>query len=167
MHTLHVQVLPDEDEQSAAVADKETEAKAKDHVALPVRVRHHGLHQGIVSQPGIHGLEEQLSYEIDTVVKPCEQSKLRSSEQVHTPEALTSEELWRRCAAKVPDWSYWYTTYHHFRSKVSTWLALLSRSVYCPFSWHLECLCFVRASMCGAPALTCNALPWNSVMSQA
>lgn len=110
-----------EDEQRKADTDPaDIDTKAIERPALPVRVRHHGLHQGIVSRPGIHGLEEQLIYEIDTAGKPCQQSNLQSGDQERVRKPLTCEELWSQCAAKVPDWSYWYTTYHHFRSKVSS-----------------------------------------------
>jgi hypothetical protein len=115
------QVIPDEptiEEQSKAQVETEVEPKAL-CTSLPVRVRHHGLHAGIVSRPGIHGLEERLMYEIDAAEKQSQLPNLPSEaeEDVRTP--LTSEELWKKCAAKVPDWSYWYTTYHHFRSKVT------------------------------------------------
>lgn len=117
----HVQVVPAEraeEEHCNTTAKLEHEQKAAEQPALPVRVRHHGLHQGIVSRPGIHGLEEQLLDEIDTAGKLCQQSARPSGEQGCAQEMLTSEQLWSSCAAKVPDWSYWYTTYHHFRSKV-------------------------------------------------
>lgn len=122
-----MQIVPDEPseaEESKLDTEIEAETRAADRPVLPVRVRHHGLHQGIVSRPGIHGLEEQLIYEIDAAAKPCQQSKLQSGDQECVREPLTSSELWSRCCKRVHDWSYWYTTYHHFRSKVRSGMRL-------------------------------------------
>lgn len=133
-----MQVVPDdppEPEQSKLETDVTTESNAVDRPALPVRVRHHGLHQGIVSRPGIHGLEEQLTDEIDNVDKPCQQSKAHAGAQECARQPLTSAELWSLCCARVHDWSYWYTTYYHFRSKVSSSARLLRNCCMWP-DWY-------------------------------
>jgi hypothetical protein len=109
---------------------------------LPIRARNHGLHRGIVSCAGIHGLEVPLASSVHTVdgtiataghhsglerpAEPCvsnasavtSKGAAEKSEVEISQTFLPDDQLWRACAEKVPDWSYWYATYYHFRSKV-------------------------------------------------